>query len=68
LKHALAEIKRRGLHTFLVAAVHDELVAVVPAPYAETYAQELSDAMIIGMQNVVACEIKVEAKIGHNWA
>ena len=68
LKHALAEAKRRGLHTMLGAAVHDELVASVPTPYAQTFANELSEAMVIGMSNVVACEIKVEAKIGHSWS
>lgn len=67
LKHALAEAKRRGLDTYLGAAVHDELVAMVPAPYAETFGAELSEAMVVGMSNVVNCPITTEVKIGVSW-
>jgi len=67
LKHGLAEAKRRGLEVFLGAAVHDELVAMVPAPYAENYGAELSESMIVGMSNVVNCPITTETKIGVSW-
>jgi DNA polymerase I-like protein with 3'-5' exonuclease and polymerase domains len=67
LKHGLAEARRRGLDVFLGAAVHDELVAMVPAPYAETFGAELSEAMIVGMSNVVNCPITTETKIGRSW-
>ena len=67
MKHGLAEAHRRGLTPFLGAAVHDELVAMVPSPYAETFGAELSEAMILGMSNVVNCPITTETKIGRSW-
>jgi DNA polymerase-1 len=68
MKHAIAEVHRRGLSEFLSLAVHDELVASVPSAFAQSYANELSAAMICGMGNVVDVEIKTEAKCGETWS
>lgn len=68
LKHALAEARRRALHTFLVAAVHDELVAIVPDAYAHIYAEELAEAMRVGMLSVIDGDIKTSTTIGKTWS
>lgn len=67
LKYGLAEAGRRGLDRYIGAVVHDEIVASVPDFMAKEFAAELSESMILGMSNVVACPITTEAKIGPNW-
>lgn len=85
LKYAIFEIARRGLignlaaqamgadqiqiYGMVGATVHDEMVSVVPASYAQEYAAELADAMVTGMAEVLG-DVKVgtEAKIGTHWS
>lgn len=68
LKHALAEAGRRGLDRYIGAIIHDEIVASVPDFMAKDFAAELSEAMILGMSNVVSCPVTTETKIGAHWS
>jgi DNA polymerase I-like protein with 3'-5' exonuclease and polymerase domains len=68
LKMGLIEADKQGLvDTYIGAAVHDELVASVPTTYAENYAQELCQAMVVGMNRVVKSTVKAEYKVGDFW-
>lgn len=68
LKYAIYEAYKHGLvENYLGAAVHDELVATVPAEHAEEYARELEICMLSGMGRILKHTVRVERKIGDFW-
>lgn len=68
LKYALRTCIERGLHEYLCATVHDELVACVPAADAADYGRELERAMLDGMREVTDAPLRAEVKIGRAWS
>ncbi len=68
LKYGLIYALERGLDKYLGAVVHDETVSCVPDREAEDYAQEMSECLVRGMEQVVTkCPVKTEVKIGEVW-
>lgn len=67
MKYALLECKKMGLHKYLGATVHDELVSCVPDDIAQDYAEALKDCMLRGMANIVGCTVRAEANVGPVW-
>lgn len=67
IKQAMIECGKRGLDKYLVATVHDELVACVPDAEAEAYGEALRDAMIAGMTFWVPTIVAAEIKSGISW-
>lgn len=67
IKHGILEAGRRGLDKYLGGQVHDELVAAVPNKEAKEYAEELKDAMIVGMKQVVNMTVKASPSMGNVW-
>ena len=67
LKFSLLELQKRGMHKYLGAVVHDEIVAVVPDNETEEYGKELIECMEIGMKQAINLPIKAELKIGQCW-
>ncbi len=67
MKFALLECQRRGLDRYLGAAVHDELVGCVPDAYADEFAAELAEAMVVGMQQVLPLPLTVKPDIAQAW-
>jgi DNA polymerase I-like protein with 3'-5' exonuclease and polymerase domains len=60
----------RGLHRYLCAAVHDELVACVPDAEVDWFAEQVREVMVQGMVEIVgdAVPIKVEVRQGQTWS
>lgn len=67
LKYALIEADRRGLGDYIVATVHDEIVAAVPDAVAGEVKRELADSMVYGMKQFMDTTVLVEAKSGSFW-
>lgn len=67
MKTGLLLAAERGLLPYLGATVHDELVAAVPDKQAEEFGQELSNAMIDGMAQLIPVKITTETVIHSNW-
>lgn len=67
LKCAIRTAMRAGLARQFCGTVHDELDAVVPAADAREYASALSQAMLIGMQEVTDAPIAMEVTIDDYW-
>lgn len=67
IKLGMLEADRRGLTKYLGGQVHDELVATVPSREAKEYGEELKEAMLVGMAEVVKTTLKAEVKIGDVW-
>jgi len=69
LKLSLLEADRRGLSNYLSLTVHDEIVAgEVPEGEAQAYARELAEAMLVGMEQAIGYQTKVETRIGTHWS
>jgi DNA polymerase-1 len=67
LKYGLLEAHKQGLSKWIGGTVHDEIIAAVPNKEAKTFAKELEQAMVTGMQNVIDTTVRVESKIGSVW-
>lgn len=68
LKRALMLAEQKGLMDFIGAAVHDEIVAVVPNDIVYDVKRILETCMIEGMSEIVQnCPIGVESKINTHW-
>ena len=52
LKHALTEAYQKGMGDYLLVALHDEVVALVPEEGAEDYGRELARIMQNGAENL----------------
>jgi DNA polymerase-1 len=68
IKMGIMEAHRRGLIAGYVGdQVHDELVATVPEAEAAEYAEELKDAMLLGMNQACDCKPRADVKVDRCW-
>jgi DNA polymerase-1 len=67
LKCAMLKVLEAGLGKYLAAAVHDELVLVVPDAEVADVADRLANAMLDGMYRITTCPMRVEVAIGQAW-
>lgn len=68
IKRALQLCYERGLINYIGAAVHDEIVALVPNAEVEKFEEDLMKAMVDGMNEIVPnMYCKAEVKHGEQW-
>jgi DNA polymerase I len=67
LKFGIIECHRRGLTDYLSAAIHDELLAVVPNKLVKEYSVELAECMEFGMAQIMDVSAPVVVKSANYW-